>query len=239
MNPTKPRILIIDDELQIRRLLRVTLEGAGYLVRDAETGTLGLQEIAASAPDGVVLDLGLPDMDGVTAIRRLREWTKVPVLVLSVREAEDDKIHALDAGADDYLTKPFGGRELLARLRAILRRTQASNEPSVVCFGKVEVDLAARIVRRDGEEVKLTSKEYGLLRLLVQHRGKVVTHRQILRELWGPNAEEFTHYLRVHMAHLRQKLEAAPHAPEHLKTEAGIGYRLVEDSPAKGTADAG
>lgn len=222
-----PTLLIIDDEIQIRRLLRVTLEGAGYRVREAETGQLGLQETAASAPDGIVLDLGLPDMEGVAVIKRLREWTRVPVLVLSVREGEDDKIAALDEGADDYLTKPFAGRELLARLRAILRRTQTTSEPASVKFGPVEIDQAARVVRRDGEEVKLTAKEYALLRLLVQHRGKVVTHRQILRELWGPNAEENTHYLRVHMTHLRQKLEPEPHTPAYLKTEAGIGYRLV------------
>jgi two-component system KDP operon response regulator KdpE len=149
--------------------------------------------------------------------------------VLSVRDGEDDKIAALDAGADDYLTKPFSGRELLARVRAILRLTQSANEPAVVCFGDIEVDLAARAVRRAGAEVKLTAREYALLRLLVQHRGRVVTHRQILRELWGPNAEENTHYLRVFMTHLRQKLEADPHAPAYLRTDAGIGYRLVEE----------
>jgi len=221
-------LLVIDDELQIRRLLRVTLEGANYQVREAETGRLGLQEIAHQAPDGVILDLGLPDLDGTEVIRRLREWSKVPVLVLSVREGEEDKIGALDAGADDYLTKPFSGGELLARVRAILRRTPGASEPAVVRFGDIEMDQSARIVRRADAEVHLTAKEYALLRLLVQHRGKVVTHRQILRDLWGPNAEENTHYLRVHMTHLRQKIEADPHAPRHLKTDAGIGYRLVE-----------
>jgi two-component system, OmpR family, KDP operon response regulator KdpE len=227
--PVSPSLLVIDDELQIRRLLRVTLESEHYKVREAENGQLGLQEIAHQAPDGVILDLGLPDMDGAEVIRRLREWSKVPVLVLSVREAEDDKIAALDAGADDYLTKPFSGRELLARLRAILRRKPEASEPSVVRLGHVEVDQAARVVRREGREVHLTAREYALLKLLVQHRGKVVTHRQILRELWGPNAEEQTQYLRVHMTHLRQKLETDPHAPKLLKTEAGIGYRLIAD----------
>jgi two-component system KDP operon response regulator KdpE len=221
-------LLVIDDELQIRRLLRVTLESVNYKVREAETGTLGLQEIAHQAPDGVILDLGLPDLDGTEVIRRLREWSHVPVLVLSVREGEDEKIGALDAGADDYLTKPFSGRELLARVRAILRRTPGASEPAVVGFGDIEVDMATRIVRRAGAEVHLTAREYALFKLLVQHRGKVVTHRQILRDLWGPNSEEQTHYLRVHMTHLRQKLEADPHSPRHLKTDAGIGYRLVE-----------
>lgn len=231
MNPSapSPTLLIVDDERQIRRLLRVTLESGGYAVREAENATLGLQEIAHAAPDAVILDLGLPDLDGVQVIRRLREWSRVPVLVLSVREAEEAKIAALDAGADDYLTKPFGGRELLARVRAILRRkTGGAAEPAVVTVGDIEFDLAGRIVRRGGIEVHLTAKEYAFLRLLVQHRGKVVTHRQILREVWGPAAEERTDYLRVHMAHLRQKLEAQPDTPRHLRTESGIGYRLVE-----------
>lgn len=223
-----PSLLVIDDEQQIRRLLRVTLESGGYQVREAGNGTLGLQEVAHQAPDGIILDLGLPDLDGTAVIRRLREWSQVPVLVLSVREAEDDKIAALDAGADDYLTKPFGGRELLARVRAILRRKPGAGEPSVVRVGDIEIDLAARLVRRAGREVHLTGREYALFKLLVQHRGKVVTHRQILREVWGPSAEERTDYLRVHMTHLRQKLEADPHAPRHFKTEAGIGYRLVD-----------
>lgn len=221
-------LLVIDDEKQIRRLLRVTLEAGGYRVREAENATLGLQEIAHQAPDGIVLDLGLPDLDGVEVIRRLREWSRVPVLVLSVREGEEDKIAALDAGADDYLTKPFGGRELLARIRAILRRAPAATELAVVKFGEIEVDLAAHTVRRAGAEVHLTAKEFAFLRLLAQHRGKVVTQRQILREVWGPAAEERTDYLRVHMTHLRQKLEAAPASPRHLRTEPGIGYRLVE-----------
>lgn len=222
-----PALLVIDDEVQIRRLLRVTLESEGYRVREAETAQLGLAEAAQQPPDGIILDLGLPDMDGTLVIKRLREWSSIPVLILSVRDSEEDKIAALDAGADDYLTKPFGGRELLARVRAILRRAQPANEPAVVRMGDIEIDQAARVVRRDGREVRLTAKEYGLLRILVQHRGKVVTHRQILRELWGPNAEDNTHYLRVHMTHLRQKLETDPHVPRFLRTDSGIGYRLV------------
>ena len=225
---TASTLLVIDDEPQIRRLLRVTLEGGGYRVRETDTGQLGLQEIAHQAPDGVILDLGLPDLDGTEIIKRLREWSRVPVLVLSVREGEDDKIAALDAGADDYLTKPFNGRELLARVRAILRRTQTTTEPAIARIGDIEIDRAARTIRRADTEVRLTAKEYALFALLVQHRGKVVTHRQILREVWGPSAEENTHYLRVVMTHLRQKLEADPHTPRHLKTEAGIGYRLME-----------
>jgi two-component system KDP operon response regulator KdpE len=227
--PSQQSVLVIDDEVQIRRFLRLTLEAAGYRVLEADTGQLGLGEAAAGQPDGIVLDLGLPDLDGTDVVRRLREWSQTPVLVLTVRDSEEQKIAALDAGADDYLTKPFSSRELLARLRAVLRRAQPAHEPAIVSFGDIEVDLASRIVRRAGAEVKLTAKEYALLRLLVQHRGRVVIHRQILRELWGPHAEESTHYLRVQMTHLRKKLEIDPHQPRHLKTEAGIGYRLVEN----------
>ena len=225
---SRPEVLVVDDEVQIRRSLRLTLESGGFRVAEAETANLGLSSAAAKPPDGVVLDLGLPDLDGLALLRRLREWSKVPVLVLTVRDSEDDKIAALDAGADDYLTKPFSSRELLARLRAVLRRVQPTPESSLVCFGDIEIDLAARQVRRGGAEVKLTGKEYALLRLLAQHRGRVVTHREILRQVWGPQAEESTHYLRVQMTHLRKKLEPDPHRPRHLRTEAGIGYRLVE-----------
>lgn len=228
-SPTPQDLLVIDDEVQIRRLLRITLESAGHAVREAETGQAGLAEVARRAPDAVVLDLGLPDLPGLEVLKRLREWSRVPVLVLTVLASEDDKIAALDAGADDYLTKPFSGGELLARLRAILRRAPVGSELAAVTFGDITVDLAARVVRRLGAEVKLTPREYALLRMLVLHRGRVVTHQQILREVWGPKSEENTHYLRVHMTHLRQKIEADPHRPRHLKTEAGIGYRLVEE----------
>jgi len=223
-----PAVLVVDDEEQIRRFLRLSLETAGYRVTEAETGQIGLNHSASERPDGIVLDLGLPDMDGTVVLRRLREWSQTPVLVLSVREGEEDKIGALEAGADDYLTKPFSSRELIARLRAVLRRAQPAAEPAVINFGDISVDLAARLVRRAGVEVKLTGKEYALLRLLVQHRGRVVTHRDILREIWGPQAEDCTHYLRVQMTHLRKKLEPLPQQPRHLRTEAGIGYRLVE-----------
>lgn len=228
-SPTPQELLVIDDEVQIRRLLRITLESAGHTVREAATGQLGLSEVARRAPDAVVLDLGLPDLPGLEVLKRLREWSRVPVLVLTVLATEDDKIAALDAGADDYLTKPFSGGELLARLRAILRRAPVGSELAAVEFGEISVDLAARVVRRSGAEVKLTPREYALLRMLVLHRGRVVTHQQILREVWGPKSEENTHYLRVHMTHLRQKIEADPHRPRHLRTEAGIGYRLVEE----------
>lgn len=229
MNPTPgQKVLIIDDELQIRRLLRLTLSSAGYGVCEAETGQTGLQEAAFNQPDGIILDLGLPDMDGVEVLRRLREWSRAPVLILSVRSGEREKIEALDAGADDYLSKPFSAGELLARMRAIMRRTQPNSDTSLVRFGEIEIDLAARIVRRSGAEVHLTAKEYALFRLLVQHRGRVVTHDHILREVWGPAGENNTHYLRVHMTHLRQKLEGNPQTPRHLLTDAGIGYRLVE-----------
>lgn len=227
-------ILVVDDEVQIRRLLRLTLEAGGYAVREADTGRGGLDEIVRRAPDAVLLDLGLPDLGGLDVLRQLRSWSRVPVLVLTVRAAEDDKVAALDAGADDYLTKPFGSAELNARLRAILRRAPAEAELALASFGDITVDFPARSVRRAGAEVKLTPKEYALLRLLLLHRGKVLTHQQILRELWGPKSTEQTHYLRVHMAHLRQKLEVEPHHPRHLRTESGIGYRLVEDPAAGG-----
>ena len=226
---TKNDILVIDDEIQIRRLLRLTLEAAGFKVREAASGRAGLDEMVGRAPDAVVLDMGLPDLSGLEVLKQLREWSRVPVLVLTVLAGESDKLAALDAGADDYLTKPFGSAELTARLRAILRRAPTEAELSAVGFGDITVDFVSRIVRRTGKDVKLTPKEYALLRLLVLHRGKVVTHQHILRELWGPKSEENTHYLRVHMTHLRQKLEADPHRPRHLKTESGIGYRLVED----------
>jgi len=224
----QPSVLVIDDEIQIRRLVRFALEGGGYKVFEAENGLLGLGEAAALQPDSIILDLGLPDLDGTAVVRRLREWSKAPVLVLSVRQAEDDKIGALDAGADDYLTKPFSSRELLARMRALLRRTQPQPDSPLVAFGDVEIDLNSRVVRRAGADIKLTTKEYALLRILVQHRGRVITHQQILREIWGPHAEDSTHYLRVQMTHLRKKLEPEPQRPRYFKTESGIGYRLAD-----------
>src|SRR5580658_5182132 len=222
----KTEVLVIDDEVQIRRLLRVTLESGGFAVRDCDSGQLGLSELALRRPDIVVLDLGLPDIPGVEVLKRLREWTQVPVLILSVLGHEDDKVAALDAGADDYLTKPFNGREFLARLRVMLRHAKPNDGVSILKFGAVEVDLARRIVTKGGAEVALTAKEYSLLRFLVSHRGKVLTHRQVLRDVWGPKAEEQTHYLRVYMDRLRRKLEESPKRPKFFKTVLGVGYRF-------------
>jgi two-component system KDP operon response regulator KdpE len=227
ISPLKSTALVIDDELQIRRLLRVCLEANGYRVSEAATGKDGIAEAAQHPPDVVILDLGLPDMEGVTVLKRLREWSRVPVVVLSVRDREEDKIAALDAGADDYVTKPFSSGELLARLRVAQRHAAPTSETTVFRSGQLEVDLAARVVKVKGKEVKLTATEYSLLRLFVHHAGKVLTHHQILREVWGPNYIEQTHYLRVYLAHLREKLEANPAQPELLITEPGVGYRLV------------
>jgi two-component system KDP operon response regulator KdpE len=225
----KTEVLVIDDESQIRRLLRFTLEDAGYAVREAGSGHDGLVVAAHEHPDVVILDLGLPDIPGVEVLQRLREWTATPVLILSVFGQEGSKIAALDAGADDYLTKPFGGGELLARLRALLRRARTADPESLVRFGSVEIDLVKRSVAKHGEPVKLTAREYALLRLLAINAGKVLTHGQILEEIWGPKSGGQTHYLRVFMMRLRRKIEDDPDAPRYLQTESGIGYRLVAD----------
>ncbi len=223
--------LVVDDEIQIRRFLRISLEANGYEVHEVETGQAALTEVALRRPDLVILDLGLPDMDGITVITRLREWTQTPILVLSVRDSDEDKIAALDAGADDYLTKPFSVGELLARLRVAQRHTQPENETAVFESDGLQVDLSRRIVTVRGQEVKLTPTEYALLRLMIQHVGKVLTHRQLLREVWGVEYAEETHYLRVYVAQLRQKLEADPARPQILVTEPGVGYRLVQVEP--------
>ena len=219
--------LVIDDEIQIRRLLRITLEANGYKVLDAASGKEGLVEAATRRPHIVILDLGLPDMEGVSVLKRLREWSRVPVVVLSVRDRDEDKIAALDAGADDYVTKPFSTPELLVRLRVALRHAQPAEEEVVFHIGDLEVDLADRRVTVKGQDVRLTATEYSLLRLLIRHAGRVLTHRQILKEVWGPNAAEQTHYLRVYMARLREKIEPVPSRPALLITEPGIGYRLL------------
>jgi len=230
----KPRTtaLVIDDEPQIRRLLRVTLEGNGFCVFDAPSGQDGIAQAAQCRPDVILLDLGLPDMDGVAVLNRLREWSQVPVIVLSVRDRDNDKVAALDAGADDYITKPFSTTELLARLRVMRRHSHGPPSQEVFRSGNLEVYLIARVVKVNGEEVRLTATEYALLRFFVQHAGKVLTHQQLLREVWGPNQIEQTHYLRVYIAHLRDKLEADAAHPELIITEPAVGYRLIEKEPS-------
>lgn len=221
--------LVVDDETQIRRFLRVGLEANGYQVQEAETGQVALNLAAQIRPDVMILDLGLPDMGGLEVLERLREWSHVPVIVLSVLNADKDKISALDNGADDYLTKPFSMGELLARLRVAMRHAQAPSETPVFTSGHLSVDFTRRVVTINDEPVKLTPTEYALLRLFIQHRGKVLTHRQILREVWGPEYVEETHYLRVYMAQLRQKLEIDPARPKLLLTEPGVGYRFASE----------
>ena len=222
----KPVALVIDDEVQIRRLLRVALESENYQVNEAQTGQQGLVEIANRKPAIILLDLGLPDMEGLEVLKRLREWSEAPVLVLSVRDDEGGKVAALDAGAEDYVTKPFSTPELLARLRAAQRKTRPEEEISVFKSGDLIVDLTARVVTRAGHEVKLSATEYALLRLFVRHPGRILTHRHILREIWGPKSEEHRQYLRVYVTHLRQKIERDPTAPVLIRTESGIGYRF-------------
>ena len=223
----KPVALIVDDEPQIRRLLRVVLEGENYQVQEAENGQQGLTEIANRRPAIILLDLGLPDMEGLEVLKRLREWSEAPVLVLSVRDDEQSKVAALDSGAEDYVTKPFSTAELLARLRAAQRKTRPEEEVSIFKSGNLIVDLTARVVKRAGHEIKLTATEYALLRLFVRHPGRVLTHRYILREIWGPKSEEHRQYLRVYVTHLRQKIEADPTKPSLIRTEPGIGYRFA------------
>jgi two-component system, OmpR family, KDP operon response regulator KdpE len=221
------RILIIDDEKQILRMLKVALEGNGYDVAEAASGHDGLNQTAVFHPDLIILDLGLPDMDGIEVIKRLREWTRVPIIILSVREHEDDKIGALDAGADDFVTKPFGMGELLARLRVALRHTAKTDDEPILTFGELTMDLARRIVTLRGEEIKLTPTEYEILKYLALQAGRVVTHRQLLRAVWGPNYQEQTHYLRIYIGQLRHKIEIDPSQPAYIITEPGVGYRLI------------
>ncbi|MDD0808856.1 two-component system response regulator KdpE [Curvibacter sp. RS43] len=230
-----PVAILIEDEPQIRRFVRVALEAEGWLVHEAEGVKRGLTEAGTRKPDLIVLDLGLPDGDGLDLIRDVRTWSQVPIVVLSARSDEADKIAALDAGADDYLGKPFGVGELMARVRANLRRPRtavAEGGPSgegqdpVFRFGPVEVDRVARLVRREGQRVHLTPIEYRLLTVLIGHAGRVLTHRQLLREVWGASHAEQNHYLRIYMGHLRQKLEQDPAQPRHLLTETAVGYRL-------------
>jgi two-component system KDP operon response regulator KdpE len=228
----EPTVLVIEDEPPIRRFLRPSLVSQGYRVIEAASGADGLLEAAQRQPDLVILDLGLPDMDGLEVIRQLREWTARPIIVLSARGAEPDKVAALDAGADDYVAKPFTVGELLARVRVALRHAaRADRQTGDVTFevADLRVDLARRQVWIGGDEVRLTPIEYRLLAMLVRHAGRVVTHRQLLREVWGPAQTEQTHYLRVYLANLRRKLEADPARPRFLRTEPGVGYRLLTE----------
>ena len=228
MNATKPLVLVVDDEPQIRRLLTITLESRGYAVLAAVTGQEGIVLAAQHRPDLIILDLGLPDLTGQEVLRRIREWTQTPVVILSVFDDEAGKVAALDAGADDYVTKPFNTDELLARVRTALRHAaRGKAEEPVFTAGDLVVDLAARRVTRKGQTVKLTATEYALLRLFIQHAGKVLTHHHILEEVWGKNHVEHTHYLRVYLTRLREKLEEDPAKPKLLQTEASIGYRLA------------
>ena len=232
MSSATPVAVVIEDEPQIRRFVRAALEAEGWQVFEAATASRGLTEAGTRKPDLLVLDLGLPDGDGLELIRDVRGWSAVPIVVLSARVDEADKIAALDAGADDYLTKPFGVGELLARVRANLRRPRAANpdgsaEEPLFSFGEVVVDRQARLVRRSGVEVHLTPLEYRLLAVLASNAGRVLTHRQLLREVWGPSHAGQSHYLRIYMGHLRQKLEADPAQPRHLLTETAVGYRLL------------
>lgn len=221
-------VLIVEDEKEIRRFLRTALEGESLRVYDAETLQRGLLEAATRKPDLVILDLGLPDGDGIDFIRDFRQWSQTPVIVLSARSDEADKIAALDAGADDFLSKPFGIGELQARLRVALRRHASLAQPEPVYqFSTITVDLAARRITRGGEEIHLTPIEFRLLAVLLNNHGKVLTQRQLLNQVWGPNAVEHSHYLRIYMGHLRQKLENDPARPAHLLTETGIGYRFM------------
>jgi two-component system, OmpR family, KDP operon response regulator KdpE len=226
MSPNRPSVLVVDDEQAIRRFLRVALTSQEYDISEASSARDALALAATSKPDVIVLDLGLPDMDGVEVTRQLREWTQVPIIILSVRGSEVDKIAALDAGADDYLTKPFGVGELLARLRVALRRSAHPTDQPVFSRGDLRVDLTNRLVTISGQEVQLTPNEYDILRILVFHAGKVLTHRHLLREVWGEACETEFHMLHVNISNLRHKIEPDPARPQFIITEPGVGYRL-------------
>ena len=222
---TKQRVLVVDDEPSIRRYLRPILIADGFDVYEASNGQEALNAVTAYSPDLIILDLGLPDMDGIQVTRRLREWSQTPIIILSVREAEHDKVAALDAGADDYLTKPFGTSELMARIRVIQRRLVANTNDPIFTTGRLFMDFSRRLVMVNEKEIQLTPTEYGILRLLVTHAGKVLTHQQLLHQVWGEGYEDM-HILRVNISNLRAKLEPDPARPTYIHTEAGVGYRL-------------
>ncbi|NBN64947.1 response regulator [Microvirga tunisiensis] len=222
------RILLIEDEAPIRRFLRIALGSAGHETVEAGNGREGLEQAVTAAPDLVILDLGLPDMDGKDVVREIRSWSRVPILILSVRDGEGEKIAALDAGADDYVTKPFATGELLARLRVLLRkRGDSEAQPSTVQVGPLSVDLARRLVSVGEQDIKLTRKEFDVLALLARHGGRLVSHRQILTEIWGPAHADDLHYLRIAIGHIRSKLDDDPASPRFIVTEPGVGYRLL------------
>lgn len=221
------RILVIDDEPQIRKLLKVSLGAHGYEVEEAGTGKDGISRAAIFKPDFLIVDLGLPDMDGKDVVQQIREWSQTPIIILTARDQEQEKIEALDAGADDYVTKPFGMGELMARMRVSLRRAAASENDPVITCGELVIDLVARRVTVGGREIKLTPTEYELMKILAQHRGRVLTHKQLLKAVWGSAYNEDTHYIRVYIGQLRRKVEENPTRPRYIITESGIGYRLM------------
>lgn len=224
-----PRILVIDDEAPIRRFLRIALEGSSYEVEEAERGRLGVEKAATSSPDAVIVDLGLPDLDGKEVVQKIREWSEMPILVLSVRDGETEKIAALDAGANDYVTKPFATGELLARLRALLRSSKPGKaDAAQLKFGPLLIDLAKHVISVDNKEVKLTKKEFEVLAFLGKHAGRLVTHGQLLSTIWGPAHLEDTHYLRVAIGHIREKIGDDAVSPQYILTEPGIGYRMKQ-----------
>jgi len=230
VNSTPACILLVEDELPIRHFLRPAIESAGWRLVEAESGQQGILQATQCRPDAVILDLGLPDMDGMDVVRRIREWSTIPIIILSARGQEKDKVSSLDAGADDYVQKPFSVSELVARIRVALRHAANRNQPSAessIVAGDIVIDLARRSVRRGEQEVHLTPIEYKLLAVLARHLGLVVTHRQLLREVWGPGHAEDSTYLRMFVRQLRQKLEEKPAQPKYLRTEVGVGYRLV------------
>jgi two-component system, OmpR family, KDP operon response regulator KdpE len=231
MSHSMPTVIVVEDEANLRRFVRLALEAEGCEVFEADSVKRGLIETGTRKPDLLVLDLGLPDGDGIDLIRELRTWSEIPIIVLSARTAEAEKVAALDAGADDYLTKPFGSAELLARIRAHLRRRQraGADGPSLLAFGSIQVDLGRRLVEKNGQPLHLTPIEFRLLAYLVANPDCVLTHRQLLKAVWGPSHAEDSHYVRVYMGHLRKKLEADPANPDHIVTEPGIGYRFVAE----------
>ncbi|MBD0383831.1 response regulator [Paenibacillus sedimenti] len=222
------RILIIDDEPQIRKLLRVTLQALHFEIHESSTGEDGMYQASVTHPDLIVLDLGLPDLSGMEVLHRIREWSRIPIIVLTAKDREEDKIVALDSGADDYVTKPFGMGELVARIRVALRHVAKTVDEPILQFGKLVIDLAQRLVELDGNRVKLTPTEYDLLKILASNAGKVVTQRQLLQQVWGGHHHESdSHYLRIYIGHLRKKLEEDPTRPQFIETEPGIGYRFL------------